>query len=186
MWRDPRLSLRSAPFSEVLTYGRAKPASRVEEPAMVVAAKLYRAAGERDERMAVALDATVRNPAAAPLDATVLDISASGLRAFIAEELAIGDAISVGLSGIGRVAARVIRRSGHEYGCQFLQPISPEKIAQALAADTVVQAPFAPLPTPVFDEEDDRLPVPLRLAVIVGTSLLLWTAILAAGWALIA
>jgi hypothetical protein len=163
------------------------PVSRIPESKVVVPARLYREA-ERDLRFPVEVSATIRNPASVPLDATVLDISASGLRASIAEELAVGEPITVGIAGIGMVAARIARRDGHIYGCAFAEPITAAQVAAAsAAAETVLAGRFAQLPAGHAATEPpiERWPGAVRLAIIGGGSLALWGVILLGGRALL-
>lgn len=114
---------------------------------MALAAKLY-----RDERVAdrqtVNLDATLRKLDQHPVDISIEDLSATGFRMVTDASLALGVVLSVGISGIGRRDARVVRRADDHYGCEFLVPIGAAEIARAQTVETIVRADFGPLPIP--------------------------------------
>lgn len=148
---------------------------------MSVAAKLY--ADDRVAiRRAVSLDATLRDVEQRPVDVEIEDLSGTGFRMSSTAELAIGAIVGVGLAGVGRRDARVVRRTGALYGCEFLVPIGNADIDRALKAETVIVAPdfgpFAPVPMAVPVYDDQKLPVRMRVAIIAGTTVALWGVII--------
>lgn len=129
------------------------------------------------ERIPVGRTATVRVDSKA-IDAVVHDFSTSGCRVEAVVDLPVGSAISLGVSGAGRITAQVVWREGHRYGCSFDRPIPQESVLAATSADTVI--PFSHQPESIFDEPDaERWPRPVRLAVIVISAGLCWAALLA-------
>ncbi len=108
---------------------------------MGLAAKLYRDERAAD-RQAVALDATLRKPDQQPVDILIEDLSVTGFRMAGAARLALDAIVTVGISGVGRREARVVRQSDDHYGCEFLMPIAPAEIARAQTVDTIVHADF--------------------------------------------
>ena len=132
---------------------------------MALAAKLYR--DERiADRQAVSLDATLRKPDQRPVDIMIEDLSASGFRMTASESLTFDDAISVGISGLGRREARVVRRSGSSYGCEFVVPVDRAEIERAQTVETIVRADFGTMT--VADTEPDLDPVEQRIRRLRG------------------
>lgn len=153
---------------------------------MALAASVYRAEGSRESRVTTALGSTVRNERREPIDATILDVSTSGFRVRVGADLSVGDEITLGLAGLGMVPARVVRQSGQDYGCEFRTPVSSQALAAALTADTLLEGRFAPLPLPGDEPAIERWPAPVRLSIIIGSTVLLWAALIGGAYALIA
>jgi len=91
--------------------------------------------GDIDRRGAIRFDAdspsTLRVPDGAPLDVRVEDFSRTGFRFSSEIDLPVGTLVSLGLSGAGSRAAKVVRRSGSTYGCAFMKALTEEEIAHA-------------------------------------------------------
>ncbi|WP_445192446.1 PilZ domain-containing protein [Sphingomonas sp. Tas61C01] len=147
---------------------------------MALAAKLY-----RDERTAdrqpVSLDATLRKPDQRPVDILIEDLSAGGFRMTTIEALSLGDAISVGISGIGRREARVVRRSGSSYGCEFDAAVAVAEIERAQTVETIVHADFGTVPAgiagdPALDPFEQRIRR-LRGPILAVATVAPWVAI---------
>jgi hypothetical protein len=159
---------------------------------MAVAAHLIRDEAPLDrrggDRLPTSLDATLRDPAARPLDAVVYDLSPTGFRVEVGETLPIGSVVRIGFSGIGSHPARVVWGLDGMYGCAFRGRISATDIERAIVAAPVVPARFPGAMDPwtaVPEPEVRKWPAAARLTVMIGTSALLWFAI-AAGVAAIA
>lgn len=133
------------------------------------------------DRRTIGLDTTMRGDDAAPVHARVLDLSSEGFRLACDEPLSIGDAVTVGLPGVGRYAARVVRQEPGGYGCRFDQPIADRATLAAFAGETVVRGrfgdpamqPTAAMPEPVVE----RWHPAVRLTMMLGCASALWTAI---------
>ncbi|HWI87302.1 MAG TPA: PilZ domain-containing protein, partial [Sphingomonas sp.] len=97
------------------------------------------------ERRPTAAASTMRLDGGDPLDVIVLDISRSGVRIFTDADLAIGQEISIGLSGAGVTRAFVAWRSDDQYGCAFERPITPEDSAVAFSKEPVARLGRAPV-----------------------------------------
>lgn len=160
---------------------------------MGLAAHLYQDA-RWAERHQVERDATLRDPAWSPIDAVVEDLSETGFRVIAAADIAVGAEIGLGLSGIGTREARVVRRAGTLYGCEFLVPLTAEQLKAALAAPDAepIALPRADPPAPfaavTFGEPErhhDRLPLKQRALSIVVGAILAWAIMIGLGWFLI-
>jgi hypothetical protein len=148
---------------------------------MAVSARLYQDL-RGSHRHNVAVESTLRDGTLRPFDVVVEDLSATGVRVPAVTPLAPGALITLGIPGIGMCNARVARVDARGYGCEFLFPLSPDELADALVAVPADPIPFVPataiaggvpLPEPVTDR--GRLPGPARAGIMVGLS--------AAGWA---
>lgn len=91
--------------------------------------------GDIDRRGAIRFDAdspsTLRTPDGAPIDVRVEDFSRTGFRFGSELDLPVGTLVSLGLSGAGSRAAKIVRRSGNSYGCAFMKALTEEEIAHA-------------------------------------------------------
>jgi hypothetical protein len=147
-----------------------------------VAARVYRTrrAGERYDTEA---PSTLRGAAQVPLDVLVDQISLSGCHIVTGEEVGVGELISLGIAGLGRVEALVVRRSRTGYGCAFISTIPPSLLVR-VGKDTPVVALSDDRPAPVVDADADlpdveKLPVRTRFLLIAGFCALSWAAIIA-------
>ncbi|HVF95532.1 MAG TPA: PilZ domain-containing protein [Sphingomonas sp.] len=146
---------------------------------MALAAKLYRDERAAD-RQAVNLDATLRKPDQRPVDILIEDLSATGFRMTGAGELALGAVLSVGISGIGRRDARVVRHGDDHDGCEFVVPIAAAEIARAQTVDTIVRADFGTSPAPLEDPALDAGEQTIRRfrgVILMAGAALPWMAI---------
>jgi len=151
---------------------------------MKLAAKLYHLeGGRRSERVAMEVDATLRDQSKTPIDVVVLDISSTGFRVSSPNRLEEGSRISLGLAGIGMNQATVIWRSKNVYGCQFEAPLPQEDVARARSGTSVIAGDFQVLPSSKGRQTSDsfkKYPPIARTAIIIGSSAMLWTMIGAA------
>ena len=153
---------------------------------MALAAKLYRDERAAD-RQAVALDATLRKPDQRPVDILIEDLSITGFRMTGATGLALDAILTVGISGIGRREARVVRRSDDHFGCEFLVPILAAEIARAQTVDTIVHADFGGVSEAAGDpalDAGERLIRRFRGVILTMGAVLPWVAIGAGAHAL--
>ena len=144
--------------------GRAAVEGFVNEPAIAWGAMLVtklEILGDIDRRGAIRFDAdspsTLRVPDGKPIDVTVEDFSRTGFR-FIADvDLPLGTLVSLGLSGAGSRAARILRRRGNSYGCAFMAALNAEDIARAFKGQENVLADLSVRLDARFREaEEDR------------------------------
>ncbi|MFD1786657.1 PilZ domain-containing protein [Sphingomonas floccifaciens] len=150
---------------------------------MSIAAQIF-VSGRAESRIPVTVDGTLRGDVGDPLDVEVEDISSSGFRARVPVALDVGEVISIGIAGLGTRPARVVRSDGRSVGCQFFARLPGDfdaRIAGAASQVVVpVQTPAYRTPAPAtVAVGDDRLPMPVRVATIVGLSSLGWAAIYA-------
>jgi hypothetical protein len=135
----------------------------------------------REPRERLLVDTTVRTTDAMPLDASLFDVSRSGCLLSVNADIGIGSVISIGISGIGRVDALVLRNDGDLYGCQFLQMLPNKFVDIIRQSDTVVKFTGMSIPHPAaFDNE---MPEPNRryaafcVIGLFGFSCALWALI---------
>lgn len=133
-------------------------------------------------RHAVALGGTLRDPVRAPHDVLVSEVSATGFRIPATVALAPGDAITLGLAGIGARAARVVREdAGGQYGCAFVSPLDEGELAALLGppADLVVPWPLIapPAETSIGDGVQGTRALLLTIAAcLAGWIATIWAA----------
>ncbi|MBW6531492.1 PilZ domain-containing protein [Sphingomonas citri] len=146
-----------------------------------VAARVYRTrrAGERYDTDA---PTTLRGASQVPLDVVVDQISLSGCHIVTPEEVSVGELISLGIAGLGRVEALVVRRTRTGYGCAFISHVPPSLLAR-VGEDTPVVALSDDRPLHVFDADADvpdveKLPIRTRFLLIAGFCALSWIAII--------
>ncbi|MDH4744788.1 PilZ domain-containing protein [Sphingomonas sp. CBMAI 2297] len=100
--------------------------------------------GDIDRRGAIRFDtdspSTLRTPDGGPIDVQVEDFSRTGFRFSSELDLPEGTLVSLGLSGAGSRAAKVVRRSGNTYGCAFMKALTEEEIAHAFRGQEHVLA----------------------------------------------
>lgn len=130
------------------------------------------------ERQAINRPSTLRDERLTACDVYVRDLSETGFNVATDATLTLGSIVSIGLPGHGRASARVIRPVPGGYGCEFFAPIDSGALANVFRGGTVVSMTTAepmllPSPEPVVE----RWPGAVRAAVIVGSSMLLWSAI---------
>jgi hypothetical protein len=98
----------------------------------------------------------------------------------------VGSRITLGLSGVGARAARIVRLAGDEqFGCEFISPLSPAELAAALDAPPAElihfpQAATVAPPDAVPEPDVGRFPGPVRLAILMGGGLAAWGITIAA------
>lgn len=148
--------------------------------------------GRQAPRRPVDAGATIRDKDARPIDAKVVDMSTTGCLIVVDGTIAVPSSISIGIAGIGRVSAQIVRRNGSRYGCAFDQPLSDSAIQAARAVETVVPFAIAGDPLPTGDATSEalpefrRLPMRTRALVIVGASLALWGVVVTGAVAVVA
>ena len=100
--------------------------------------------GEIDERGSVRFtvdaDTTLRGMDGEPFDVVVENFSRTGFL-FVADvEFPIGTLVMIGLSGARAREAKVIRRDGQTYGCEFLVPLPRRELEHAFRGQDAVVA----------------------------------------------
>lgn len=153
--------------------------------------RFYRAA-RRQELHRVS---TLRAEDGAPIDVLLEDVSTSGCRISGVPDLAQGEAILIGLAGVGARLARIIWIEDNRTGCHFDAPLSAEEFATTQQAGTVISGAFPVKVEPALITASSDLaiepPMPrvIDLKVILLAALLSWclvAAIVAIGWRLFA
>lgn len=161
---------------------------------MGIAARLYQD-GRWAERHMVDLDATLRDSEHTPLDVAIEDLSHGGFRVVAGAALNVGDAIAIGIAGLGTRGAQVVWGTAGIYGCEFDTPLTDADLRAAVAGPvaTPIAFPKTPLPSPQPPQvegwsapagADAKFPVRTRLAIIVGSAVIAWMLVFAIGWGL--
>ncbi|WP_084583145.1 PilZ domain-containing protein [Sphingomonas azotifigens] len=162
---------------------------------MGIAARLYQD-GRWAERHAVELEATLRDSDWAPVDVTIEDLSHGGFRVVAGAELLVGDAIALGIAGIGTREAKVVWGAAGIYGCEFIKPLNDTELRTAVAGpvSTPIAFPKTPLPTPQptppvvqgwsAPAGDAKFSVRTRLAIVTGSAVIAWILVFALGYGL--
>lgn len=135
-------------------------------------------------RRSVGAETTVRRSGTA-CDAILHDLSDTGASVETTVPLAPGATVTIGLPGVGRVAATVMTTTGSRAGCRFVEPLSFDALRQAFASESVIVGAFGGASATIVDEPDvGKYPgyvrVGLPVAGAVGGWLLIFQAIHAA------
>ena len=127
------------------------------------------------ERRSAMAPSTLRARDLGATDVTVVDLSLSGVRIATEAELAVGEEVSIGLTGIGARRAYVAWRRDGQYGCAFERPLEAAEAGDAFSSVSVVRlgslgAPSKDAPSPALaDLHSSHRPLWLPLdAVLFG------------------
>lgn len=102
-------------------------------------------------------------------DIIVHNISEAGFLAEFPSGLRPGDTVRLQLARIGFVSAHVVRRRGMGHGCEFLEPVPADIIAETMAASTG-EHPRAEPPSHEADSQGYRRRVAReRLGTLIAT-----------------
>jgi len=107
----------------------------------------------------------------------LLDLTTGGCRFRARETLPLFARVSIGIAGIGHRVAHIIWKGDGSYGCAFEEPLPPSFVT-AEAPDnvkpllTATRLRQAELEGDLVD--DEKLPVQVRLLVMVGLAGGLW------------
>jgi hypothetical protein len=132
------------------------------------------------DRRKVARDSTLRTHPQLPIDVLVCDLSQTGFSFLYNGPIALDAPVNIGLPGIGSAAARVVRRQGDTYGCEFDVPLRVHDVAAAFGYNPVVQFPLSVSAndhTASAEPAASKWPRAYRAGFIVGTTSLLWSLI---------
>jgi len=130
---------------------------------------------------------TLRENPQQPIDVILRDVSQYGCFIETTLEMAIDAPVRLGIPGSGAVEAVIKRRAATGYGCEFTVPLDWENFERGLTSETVLpldQAAEHASP----QTELQAAPEPhivkwrggVRAAIAVGSSVLIWGAILMA------
>ena len=120
-----------------------------EGPEMALLATLYDSR-RSDERQAADVGATIRVDGS-PVDALIVNLSASGCLFVCSEPFEVGDTMSIGIAGVGRRPARIVRALGSRFGAEFAEPLTVVELRTAVSASDESVIAF-PLVTPVSSD----------------------------------
>ncbi|MDO7833840.1 PilZ domain-containing protein [Sphingobium sp. HBC34] len=138
--------------------------------------RFYRAARRQD----VHRPSTLRADDGVPVDVLLEDVSITGCRIAGVPDMARGEAILIGLAGVGARLARVIWIEESRAGCHFDAPLSAEEFARTQQAGTVVSGAFpartiqpAVAKAPPAPATEPRMSAHIRMKAILLATLLL-------------
>ena len=134
------------------------------------------------ERQASEAGATLRVDGD-PYDVLIANISVSGCLFVCAQELEVGDTVTIGIAGVGRRDARIVRALDSRFGAEFNVPLLPSEVelAASIPAETVVSLFPWPVIDRSFDLDESANPLvtpKARLMILVGLVASTWAAIL--------
>ena len=126
-------------------------------------------------------------------EASVHDISSTGLLLETVAELAPFETLEINLPEAGTTQAVVIWNSGRYYGCEFKEQVSQAIVSAALLRALPAGAPDVQPPIDLQHdefrdeldeyhqdaEEQEKAPLGVRLRVILGSAIILWALIIA-------
>ncbi|MDP1028072.1 PilZ domain-containing protein [Sphingomonas sp. KR1UV-12] len=139
---------------------------------MALTAQLFRADDERaSDRQSVNLDGTLRQQDDhRPLDVMIEDLSTTGFRMSCSEPLTLDSTVTIGIAGLGRHTARVVRSAAPYYGCRFVVPVDISGADAIPSSGNIVAADFGRgSPAAFFTQEDVPLDaVELRIRQFRG------------------
>jgi hypothetical protein len=144
---------------------------------MALIAKLYDN-GRSAERHMLDADATVRGPDQVPVDVLVADLSLTGCLFLSSESLAVGSVITIGIAGIGRRDACIVRVEEPRYGCSFLPPLTDDELTAGLTESETI----SPFPDWLRQPAGETIPETVtpkysrraRLVALVGLTAAAW------------
>lgn len=176
---------------------------------MTIRAQLQRAPDE-DRRISARRKLSLGSSLPASGDeVTIHDVSSTGMLIETAADIVPFDGLQIDLPEVGITQAIVIWNSGRFYGCEFNERVSQAAVSAALLRSTpadpagVSAAPAVPMsapkpapkPAPAAVEQeavvggeafdDGKAPLGVRLRVILGSAIVLWTLILWGIWSLV-
>lgn len=93
----------------------------------------------RATRRTTMAPSTMRARGLGATDVTVVDISVTGVRIATSTDLAVGEEVSIGLTGVGARRAYVAWRRDRDYGCAFEVPLKPAEADRAFSSVSVVR-----------------------------------------------
>lgn len=144
---------------------------------MMFAATLSNA-GRSTLRIPTARPATLRDAQRQPIDIFIENLSVDGFGMSTTTSLSRGERVSLQLAGIEPREARVVRRLGLSYGCEFVTPLDPRELASALEAGIVLNGQFTTqddaAQSPDSQGHVSRLG---QIGIMVSVNILLWSAI---------
>lgn len=121
-------------------------------------------------------------------DVVIHDLSATGILIQTNAGLHTSEKLQVDLPEIGLTLAKVVWSSGDYFGCQFERPLPKAALSAAVLRNPFEPAAPSSAAIAHYEEgggeaevDDDRAPFGVRMRVILGTTLVLWTLIL---WAI--
>lgn len=148
-------------------------------PYRTILHRFYRSANRHDVQRA----STLRSGDGTPVDVLLEDVSTSGCRISGAPDLRPGEAILIGLAGVGARPAHIVWAGEGEAGCAFDQPLGAEELDKVQRAQTVITGDFPAAPV-IAEGREPRLRFRARLGVIALAIVLTWSVV--AGLALAA
>ena len=126
---------------------------------------------------------------------TIHDVSSTGMLIETSPGLSVVGPLEIDLPEAGTTQAFVVWNSGQFYGCEFKKPISQAAISAALLRSPPAIPPEPQPALPVQEraariilrrnedseqdfQDEDKAPWGVRLRVILGSALILWTLII--------
>ena len=122
--------------------------------------------GDIDRRGSIRFDtdspSTLRAPDGEPIDVVIDDFSRTGFHFTGNVDLPIGTLVSLGLSGAGSRAARIMRRRNNGYGCAVRTALTDEEIGRAFKGQEEILAEISSALEARYAFADDERYKPLN------------------------
>jgi hypothetical protein len=132
---------------------------------------------------------------------TIHDLSDTGLLLETRADLQEDAELFLDIQGFGSVAAQVVWRSGKFFGARFATPLTADRLRSLHSKSKVVWPEFKPAPAmtslalgpsaALLSDEfvpgavERKLPVAVRIQIVLAISLGLWSLVIASGWTLL-
>jgi hypothetical protein len=87
--------------------------------------------------MAVGRTAVLRMAGAEPVEVELMDLTRNGCRIMVECELAPGNAVVLGIAGIGSIDGRVVWHGANGYGCRFDRELPAGSVTAAVRENVV-------------------------------------------------
>jgi hypothetical protein len=91
----------------------------------------------RADRVALGRPATMRDPARAPIDVLIENLSETGALLRTDAQLPVGSLVSLGVAGLGMQLARVVRHESRAAAVEFMVPLERPAVARAATARVI-------------------------------------------------
>ena len=118
-------------------------------------------------RAAIGRTAILRVRGVEPTEVLLADITRHGCRIVTARELAPGDAVTVGIAGVGPVAGRVVWHGAQNYGCRFDVEL-PSGACSAAGRENVVHVSVDGIAMPSRFGWATKFPSGCRVAILAA------------------
>jgi hypothetical protein len=123
---------------------------------------------------------TLRSQNGGAVDVQIRNLSATGCFVESVMDLAIDDAVRIGLAGSGTIEGRLVRKSSDGFAVMFDRGLTLGELERAFKGAEIIQPWRSTNADQSLPEQYDRWPRPVRTGIILGSAIGLWALILIA------